>query len=311
MTTLFVMAMRIWNRFWFTPDAGRNLAAARILVAAHSFWIILSRDYAAISGLQEFWVTVPLSRQWRFLLFPGHAAIEGVLQTVLIVTLFTALLGIMPRLSCFLAGLLIYHLAPLETIMWGAVPYGRGLTLAPIALLVLAFSRCGDALVVTKSQRAQDSVLSSWQYGWPLRVIQLFVAQIYLFSAYGKLVTTGLSWSSGENIRRWFLLFNVDPTQGRFHALGLWIVDHPFLSLAIGVGTVLFEWAFIFAVFDRRARWILVPMALTFHIAVIVGMNVHVGETWLVLVFINWDWLLTRLRIGRASVKFEPAIVPA
>ncbi len=301
----------IWNSLWFTPDVARNLAAARILLAAHSLWIILSRDYAAVSGLQDFWATVPLSRQWRFLLFPGHAAIEEVLQTILIVVLSAALFGILPRLSCFLAGILIYHLAPLETIMWGAVPYGRGLTLAPIGLLVLAFSRCGDALVVARSQRTQSGVLSSWQYGWPLRVIQLFVAQIYLFSAYGKLVTTGLSWSSAENIRRWFLLFNVDPTQGRFHALGLWIVEHPFLCLAIGVGTVLFEWSFIFVLFSRKARWILIPMALMFHIAVIVGMNVHVGETWLVLVFVNWDWLLTRLGIGRQASGAQPAVAPA
>jgi len=262
---------------------------------------------------------VPESLRWRYLLFEGHPALEQTLQWSAIGALFGTLLGIYPRVSSAIAGVLLYHLAPLESIIWTASPYARGLTLAPAALIVLACSRSGDRLAVTRERRAQLSTqpTASWGHGWPLRLIQLLVCQIYLFAAYGKLMQTGLSWSSADNMRRWFLLFNLDDRVSVFRLPGLWLADRPAICLAIGVGAVLLEWSFILALLRRGARVWLVPLALAFHVGILVTMNIHVGEAWLILLFVDWEWVrhrwtvLTATRLGIASPASKPTGAPA
>jgi len=285
-----------WDRFWFEPDSAFNLASVRVIVALHALWIVLSRDFAGISGLGDLWAFVPASVRWRYLVFEGHGTLESVLQWVAVAALLGAVIGVFPRVCCLLAGLLVYHLAPLETIIWQAQPYARGLTLSPILLVLLAFARSGDALTVVPRPRRGEAVADSWHYGWPLKLAFLSVAQIYLVAGYTKLLTSGPAWMSGQNIQRWLLLYN----QGdwiAFHGLGLWIAGHLWLCWLIGIGTVAFELGFVLAVFSRRARRVLVPAAIAFHIIIAFAMNIYVGEAWLLLVFVNWDWV--RQRLGR------------
>jgi len=106
-----------WNRFWFAPGSPRNLAAARITFAAYSVWVLLSRNLAEMSGLPSvFWSQVGASARWRYLDFPGHPDLERVLVWITAMALLGAMVGVLPRFSCFLSGLLLYHLAPLESL---------------------------------------------------------------------------------------------------------------------------------------------------------------------------------------------------
>lgn len=297
----------VWERFWYAPDTAQNLAFVRIFVAAHALWILLSRDLGAISGLTDFWVDVPPAVQWRYLLFPGHASLEQGLEALAVAATVAAMLGIYPRVACFLAGMLIYHLAPLETIIWSSTAFARGLTLTPILLIVLAAAPSGDAYRLWPPRRGRP-VGPGWQYGWPRRLTFLLVAQIYLFAAWAKLLTAGLGWSSAENIRRWLLLYNLDD-RWVFHSAGLWIAEHPLLCLGVGVGTVAFEWVFVLAVFRRDARLLLVPLALAFQAGILIAMNIHVGETWLVLTFLDWDRVIDVVR-GRARILRQATVQP-
>lgn len=283
---------QIWNRFWFEADSATNLAIARIIVAVHALWILLSRDYAAISGLSGFWVAVPSTLRWRYLLFPGHADIETALQWLAVVALLAAIAGVYPRIACVVAGLLLYHLAPLESVIWSPSATARGLTLSPVLLVLLGAARSGDTLRIWP--RLTASPAPSWEYGWPRRLTWLLIAEVYLFAAYSKLTASGLAWSSAANIRRWLLLFSLDE-QWSHRALGRWLADHPALCLAIGIGVVIFEWTFILAVFSRTARRILVTAALLLQVGIFFALSLNVGETWLVLTFIDWDQLTRRV----------------
>ena len=128
---------RTWNAVWFRNGSRHNLAAARILIAAHALWILLSRDLASISGIPEaFWAQVPWTREWRFLLFHGHPGVEHLLQGLAVVALAAVVLGIVPRLSCLVAGLLLYHLAPLESVYWIGSAIERGFEISILALIV-------------------------------------------------------------------------------------------------------------------------------------------------------------------------------
>jgi hypothetical protein len=277
-----------WDGFWFGPEAALNLAAARMLVCTLSLWVVLSRDYAAISGVGFVWQPTPATTLARFLIFPGHPAVERLLQWGAIVALIGGITGVAPRASCFVAGLLLYHLGSFELAFRGAVPYGRGLTIAPAALLLLAASPSDHAL--TLGRRGATAGESSGDYGWSLKLIQLLVCQIYLFSAWGKLLASGLAWGSADSMRLWLLWANVDPTASTFRTPGLWLAEQPRPVLAVlGAGTLALEWGFIVVLFWRRARAWVLPATLIFHVVLLLTINAHVPEVWLLLVFVDWD----------------------
>jgi hypothetical protein len=280
-----------WARFWFAPESARNLAAARIVIALQSLWIVLSRDFAGVSGAPvELWRGVSAADRWRYLLFPGHAALEHVLEVVAVAALVAVALGIWPRVTCLVAGLLLYHLAPLETIIWTPSPYERGLEVSILSLVVLSVAPCTDALSVAPRRPAHPT--APWEYNWPLVLIQLFVAQIYFFSGYSKLFRVGVSWISAENLRHWLLLFNQEDQVAVFHHLGAWLAAHPTLCFLTALGAVGFDLTFIAVLFWKRLRMVYLPMAVLLHAGILFSMNIAFLNFPQLLVFVNWDWLV-------------------
>lgn len=281
--------VRHWQKFWFEPDHAVNLAVARIIVATHALWHLMSRDYAAMAQIPELWAAVPPMQRWRYLIFDDLSALEPSLQLLAGLALVGAIAGIYPRLSCFVAGVLLYHLAPLETVFWGQQqPTGRGMTLAAPLLIILSASRSADRLRLWPRDSGESPI--SWEYGWPLKLMWLLVAQMYLFAFISKMAMTGPSWAAPDHMRRWFIAFNVSDWW-RFQEAGLWIANHPTLCLGFGVAALTFQASFVATVFSRRARHVLVPAALLFSMGTALTLNIHVGEGWLVLLFVNWRWL--------------------
>lgn len=291
-----------WDRFWFSDESATNLAAFRVFVGLHSLWVLSSRDFAALAGLPSAMLgSVPDTTRWRYLLFSGQASLDEVIQLAAVAALVGVVLGVSPRFCALVAGLALYHLAPLETLIWGAVPKARGLTFAAVALPLLASSRCGDAL----SPHAQGTgQRRSWEYRWPLRLMAVLVVQLYLFSAIGKLGQAGLDWGSAENMRAWFLWFNTTTESSVFRWPGLFLADRwpPLLAL-IGYGTVFLEWTIALVLFFPRLTIFYVGAAALFHIASAFTLNIYVGEAWYLLVFVDW----TALRFGRGLVQPAPA----
>ena len=297
MSDQFASFKRIWNGVFFASEPALNLAAARVLFSVHALWILLSRDLPAMSSLpSEFWMQVPRADLLRYFIFVDQAPLEYCLQFFAVVALVGAAAGIAPRVCCLVAALLLYHLAPLETIFWTASPYQRGFTIDVLALFTLSLSQCGDALRIGKRPPATASPA----YCWPLRLIQLYLAQTYFISGYAKLFRVGWSWMEPENLRSWFLIFAQQDQVHRigtaFTTLGPWIAEHWLLCLIAGWYGVLINLCFISTVVSRRARWILVPDALFFHIVVFLSLNIFWLNFPQLLVFMNWQWLAHRLR---------------
>ena len=290
----------LWNRAFFSAEPALNLACARVIFAAHALWVLLSRDLPAISALPaEFWLGVDRTELWRYFIFPGYPELEYALQAITIVTLLLAILGIMPRLACFASALLLYHLAPLETIYWTPNPYQRGFTVSVLTLFTLSFSRSGDALRLGRS----PSTVASAIYCWPLRLVQLHLAEVYLFSGTSKLTRVGVQWLDPENLRSWFLLFaeqdQVHRLSPLFNTVGPWIAEHWLLCFVAGLFGIVANLCFITVPFSRYARRLLVPDAFLFHIMVLLSLNIFWINTPQLLVYVNWQWLVTRLK-GRA-----------
>lgn len=280
-----------WDRFWFAEGSATSLAMARVLVTSHALWILLSRDPAALTALPaEFFRFVQDSARWRFLIFEGHPLLERVLQTGAIVALLGALVGLWPRLLCLLAGVLVYHLAPFETILYTPSPWVKGYTITTLSLIVLGASRCGDALALRRGRESAPA----WEYRWPLLLIQAALAQVYLFAGYAKMLRTGPSWVL-DTVRGYTQLYTQNEEVAVFRALGTWLVDHPALCVAAGGVAVALNLTFWTALFWRGARRVLVPFAIAWHLAILFTMNIAFLEAPLLLVFVDWGALRARL----------------
>ncbi len=295
-------AIQAWDAFWFDGGSPVRLAVARVLTAAVSLWVLFSRDLPGISGLPPiFWSGVGNATRWRYLLFPGHMPLERALQAVAALALFGVLLGLWPRFCALVSALIIYHLAPLESIIWTSTPYGRGLD-AVIPLIALFASPCADALSFRKPP--DRTLRQTWEYAWPIRVIELMVICVYFFSGYSKLRDVGWEWTSADNMRTWMLVFNQGSNARPFTAPGLWFAAHPALCHVIGIATILFELSFPVVLFSRRARWVYIPGALIFHTAIFLTMNITVVFPILFLVFLQHNWLRDLLnRPSAAEVR--------
>jgi len=274
-----------WERVWFAPGDARTLAAARIVVTAHALWILLSRDLPALSGLPApFWRGVSSSARARFLIAEGHPRWETLLAVIAAAALVSALLGLWTRASCLLAGLLLYHLAPLETIILTPSPYVKGFTVAVPALIVLSLVPCADAWSVTRSRARADA----WEYHWPVQLIRLFVAQIYLFSGWAKLVRVGVDWAAADNVRAWLHFFNQRDQLVVYHSVGPWLAEHPALCLLAGASTLALELSFVSSLFSRAARRVLPVAAAAWHVGIVFAMNIAFPYLPLLLVFADF-----------------------
>jgi hypothetical protein len=280
-----------WARFWYGPEPARNLAATRILLAAAGLWVVLSRHDlpSLLIYPPELWAGVSPERRLRFLMVFGLAFERG-LYALLHVALVCALLGVGSRAACFVSGLLLYHFAPFETIIRTANPYLRGLTIPCLGLLIVSFSRCGDALALWP--RRTETPPPSWEYRWPLRLVQVLFCQIYLFAGWSKLFTTGWSWASAENVRGHLLALNQALVSPPAASWGYAVARHPLACSALAWAGLLLEFAFPLVLFSATARWVLLPAAAVFHAANSLLFRIFFQNVPLLLLFVDWDALI-------------------
>jgi hypothetical protein len=275
-----------WDRFWFRPASPWGLLGARALVTLNALWILLSRpDLPALAAWpREFWAAVDRFTVARYLLVGLPLAGEYALYALLHITLVAALVGVAPRASCFTAAVLLYRFAPLEAIFWSRLgPYFNGLTLPILALFVLAFAAV--------PRRTADW---STEYRWPLALIQILFTFNYVAAWFSKLHTAGWRWISADNIA------------GMVHSSMLWGVTSPyavvvaesrFACWTIGILTMLVETLFVLVPFSRWAARILVPLAALGHIGVVAVLGIVFLNLPLLLIYLDWDRLDTRLRV--------------
>lgn len=275
-----------WEAVWFRPGTAVDLAAARIVFAGHALWILLSRDFAGVSGLPApFWADTPAPARLRFLIWPGHAGAETVVQWMAVAALVAAVLGLHARLACAVAAVTLYHLAPLETL--GNSPWPKGHTLAIPALLALGLSPCDDALSLAR--RSTVPAAPGWQYGWPVRLLRFLVAHVYVASTWAKLVRAGPEWFSADNVQRWALFLNQQEQFVVFHGLGPWLADRPPLCQAAAISVLAVGLGLPLLAALGRARPLVLLLVLVWHGLVLVAMNVAFLNVPLLLVFVEWS----------------------
>ena len=130
----------------------------------------------------------------------------------------------------------------------------------------------------------------------PLRLVQVLFCQIYLFAGWSKLFTTGWSWASAENVRGHLLALNQALVAPPASSLGYAVARHPLACGALAWAGLVLEIAFPLVLFSATARWILLPAAAVFHAANSVLFRIFFQNAPLLLLFVDWDAALRRLR---------------
>ena len=295
-----------WNRFWFEPAAPTDLGAARMLFCAGVLLAYLPVDFSEWGSVAPgFWMPMPLFA--RLHLGPLPPAGLSVVEAIWRVALVSTAIGFRTRVSATIAAVTGIYLLGL--------PHNFGHTfhfdaLLSLTLIVLAVSRCADALSLDAlMQRRQPE--PSAEYRWPIRMVWCLTALVFGAAGFAKLRYGGLDWITSSNMqvvlrRAAYHTSDADPITGA----GLWLAMHPLLCQATAALSVAVEFGFPLALFSRRLRAILVPSGL----ALLVGIRILMGPTFGGFLVVNvfwvpWERVLAALRV-RASSSTHYAFSP-
>lgn len=260
---------RRWNEFWFAEGSPRAMAACRAVVAASALWIVLSRPFLGdvFFWPAAFWRGVSEPLRVRFLLFAMSAPAEALLYVALVAALLLAAVGIIPRLSCLLAAVLLYRLAPLENVFTIASgPHFRGLTTPVLVLVVLAFAKGRDK--------------------WPLMLARVLVAWIYVSSGIAKLRDVGLSWISAEQIRLLVQSIALPEFTAPWADL---FARNATLAGTAAVAGLAFDFLPLLPLFRRQTSWFVLPILVFGHFLIWQVFGVAFLSLPLLLLFLPWE----------------------
>jgi len=167
-------------------------------------------------------------------------------------------------------------------------------------LIVLAFTPCGDAFAVDSLWGRKRPRAAGLIYGFPILLMQSLLAWSYFSSAIIKLRVAGLGYFTSDNLpilAIWHSLDNLHDTQ---HRLAFLLPGFRQVSTWILVMIVMWEMAFPLAILFKKARWIILAIGVSFHLATIFFMNIafpyHLAAY---VVFVDWPRVISRIRASK------------
>jgi hypothetical protein len=278
-----------WDAFWFAPDSGLDLAAARIAFFGGLLAIHGTRDMSAFGEVAPLlWDPVSI---FRWLPQPATWMIQAT-QTVWRLALVCAAVGMWTRAATAVALVGGAFLLGLPQNL-GAIRLDD--TMVVPALCVMAMARCGDRLSVDRwlgTRRARAAgppspPRPSGEYTWPIRLVWVLMAMMYGSSGFAKLRMSGLGWLTSDHLARLLLQqhYGVEPPP--LGAWGLTIAASPALSHGLAAATLGLELAFPLALLSARARCLVVPAAYLMH----VGIRLLFGANFLGLIVLYAFWV--------------------
>lgn len=313
--------VRRWQNFWFRPEPLLNLALARILAVTfqmltHVWWSPPIDDLPRLGSLQALHEPLAL---WRFLFrvmgpewFPPIAFLEGVYWATTFFGLL-ALVGLKTRvsLSLFTLGWVI-QLA--HAYSFNEFHHQEAIIIFMLTFLALAPSghvlsadRLLQRLRKTAAERrfVPSNVLAeaSGAARWPFPALVVMFSLIYGSAAYAKAVNGGADWLNGYSLRYYLLQeglwrnvpFSVGPAQ-----------DHPWFSMALSYGSVVFEAIFSLALFFPSLLPLFVLSAIAGHVGIWLVMRADFSE-YIVLLLTLLPWAAV---VANVKARIEPFLAP-
>jgi hypothetical protein len=308
------------DSFLFREETPHALALCRIAVFGSCLWVMandapvdFARLPAALWQPTSFFAALglsPIGPDPMRALVGAYAAL-----------LALATVGLATRATAPAAALLgLYVLG--YTNEFGKIHHST--TLPALLALVLAFSRCGDALALDCWRKDRDPEPSP-EYGWPLQLGRLAFG-LFMFSAGLSKLLQGWIPPDPEQFTYLFARSQAlaEAKDLVLPGLTLWLARHGALAPALGVGALAFELGAPIAVIAKgRVRLVLVAGLLGMQLVNAVVLGIHTDLPWLAgyAFFVPWDAALAlsdiaRVRLGgqpknRARLPISPVIARA
>ncbi|TWT86798.1 Vitamin K-dependent gamma-carboxylase [Pseudobythopirellula maris] len=265
-----------WDWFWFSPADPVVLCAIRVLTGALLFWthLVWSFDLSGFLG-PEGWLAPELIAQKQagrfvFSLFDwiGPAWLLWTVHVLYLVVCLMLMFGLFSRVVAVLA--FLGALSYVEHVTPGAF-FGLDKINCLLAMYVM-LGPCGARYSVDRlrAERRGDEepgagAEPSISANIAIRLMQLHLCVVYLFSGLGKL--QGELWWNGRAV--WFSVANPE-----YRSLDMtWLANHLWLVDALTHATVLWELFYCWAIWNPLLRpWVLLG-AIGIHGFIGLGMG--------------------------------------
>lgn len=286
-------AVQGWNQFWFAPADPATLGLIRLLTGllllyTHAVWTLgledffgehswVSREALEVLAPRDahgqpetgnswsyFWWIDSLPAPWSHrMLWTAHLAALAVFALLAL-----GLLSRFSALAAYLAAIAYIHRAR-------ATEFG----LDQVNCMLVMYLWIGPS----GGAWSLDRLWAAWRHrrrtGQPLadaspsvsanlaiRLLQIHVCIVYLFSALGKF--QGISWWSGQAL--WYVLANPE-----YHAFPIeWLARWPVLGALLTQIVLYWELFFCALVWPPRLRPLVLAIAVPFHLGIAFGLRI-------------------------------------
>ena len=272
---------------FFRPMPPTTLALARIVVFGLIAWKALSRPWYLLADWPHDLVKGVDLWGWDY-------RSSFVLKSLTVVLACAAALGVVGVLTRIAAIVSLWSLFLLNAIDGGA--FDSGWLLASF-LLLMACSRADDSLSLKNLFAGREPSAESWEYRWPLRVMQLSALFVYFQTGLFKLTESGFDWFAAETLQGWYL-FHLW-ADSHYFEWGELLIRHSWLAVFSSVTAIFVECGCVAIVFEDRLKWFFVPALFGMH--VIIGLTLNIWFTeyfFILLLFFDWHAIVQACRRG-------------
>lgn len=306
---------------WVPPATAEALGATRAWIAAILLGSVLWEDLPSSAALprgmldaDHHWLVGLLhSLPIGFDRFLASAPALLAYQWLTGALLALALLGLFTRWTVP-AGALAYLLF---ASIFRAYAWSYHTGVIPLyALLLLAFTPCGDALSLDRRLRlrrgaaVEPARVPRMRYAAGRFLVWMAVAIPYTLAGLSKLRNTGLGWWRGEHMKQMMVATVVEPMHFDFRVTDRLLVAPGWVWEALGLSALLGEVLFVLVLVSVLARRILPLVMAGMHVGILLMQNILFPDLIAIqAVFYDWSPLRDRLAAawGRARTAAQSA----
>jgi hypothetical protein len=222
-----------------------------------------------------------------------------ILKSVMVLSLLLSTTGLLTVISTKTSFLLVVFY---QGLLRSFGHFNHDEMLAVYCLAVLAFTPCGDAFSldgwIAKTSRQRPA----FAYAYPILLMQLLMAWVYVSSALIKLRVAGLKYLSMDNLPTLAIFHSLDNLHDTHFRLAFWLPQvKAYLPFAVAL-VLIWELLFPLAIFWQRVRWWILGIGIAFHFSTLLLMNIFFPhQLAMYLIFVDWDHrrFLTQRRSDR------------
>lgn len=140
--------------------------------------------------------------------------------------------------------------------------------------------------------------------GWPVRAALVVVAGSYLLTGLAKLVHSGASWVTSDNMR-WIMAEAARDPRGPMEGVARFVAGHGAVAHVLAAGILLLELAFPLVLFRPRLAPLFLAGSVAFHAGtwITLGLDYWGHLAVVAIVLVEWD----RLAMPRVKWTRQPA----